>query len=187
MFSSNSNPHHDGRGGMFSSSSDPRRDARGDSSRRRHSLPASSVGSPVVLTGTGKTRPIPIPAGFPPTNRRPSTSRYNSDRSPSATTFDTNPYLTQPKYHPPTYEEQRAQSEALVSRVTMLKDMLAALQSENKRLKDDKRDLERLTASSDKLLTALTGYPLSDTTSRLSLYLHESPPSTEHPPALSLW
>lgn len=69
----------------------------------------------------------------------------------------------------------------------MLKDMLAALQSENKRLKDDKRDLERLTASSDKLLAALTGYPLSDTTSRLSLYLHESPPSTEHPPALSLW
>lgn len=186
MFSSNSNPHH-GRGGMFLSDSDLHHDAGGNTSRRRHSLPASSVGSPVVLTGTGRTRPIPIPAGFPPTNRRPSTSRYSSDRSPSATTFNTNPYLTQPQSNPPTFENQRAQTESLATRVTLLKDMLTALRSENQHLKEDKHALERLTASSDKLLAALTGYPLSDTTSRLSLYLHSSAPSSEHPPALSLW
>lgn len=187
MFSSSSDPHHDGRGNMFSSNPNPHHDARGESSRRRHSLPVSSVGSPVVLTGTGATRPIPIPAGFPPANRRPLTSRSGSDRSPSATTFETNPYAPQPQYNPPTYEDQRAQTDALAARVTMLKDMLTALRTENKRLKDDKHALERLTASSDKLLAALTGYPLSDTTSRLSLYLHQTSPPTDHPPALSLW
>jgi hypothetical protein len=175
--------------GMFSSApnrANPNRDVRGDYARRRNSLPYHS---PDVLNGMGLTNGVPIPAGFPPPNRRrPPTIMNSSDRSPSTTTFEMNPYPPQRQEHSTSYEAQRAQAEALATRVVQLKDVITTLQTENQRLKDNNHTLERTRVSSDKLLGALTGYPLPPTPSHLAHLIHHPAPLPDHhPPALSLW